>query len=134
SIPASRIVSVVPSAIGTGGTPLAMTTVLIAPQTGPRAVGVREFGSAAEVGQYFGLTSDEHQFAQRYFFGYEGAFKIPETLWITGEKENPQPAVLQSASVRSLTLEDIKVSGQLSITVNGEQHDVSVDLTSATSF
>src|SRR5690625_1033131 len=134
SIPADRIVSVVPSAIGTGGTPLAMTTLLIAPTTGPRIIGVREFGSDAEVGRFFGLTSDEYAFAQRYFLGYENATKIPDTLWIAGAKDDPQSAILQSASVRSLKLEDIQQNGDLTITIDGAAYTETIDLTGATSF
>lgn len=135
SIPADRVVSIVPSAIGTGGTPLAMTTLLITPETtAPRIIGVREFGSDSEVGNFFGLASDEYAFAQRYFLGYEGATKIPQTLWIAGAKDADQPAILQSASVRGLVIDDIKQQGDLVVTVNGTQETVAIDLTGATSF
>ena len=54
SIPASRIVLINPSAIGTGGNPLAMNTMLIV--DGPqRTIGVQQNGSAAEVGARYGL-------------------------------------------------------------------------------
>ena len=119
SIPADRIVSVVPSAIGTGGTALSMSTLLVSPQGTPRIVGVREFGSDTEVGQFFGLASEQYKFAQRYFLGYEGATKLPDRIWIAGAKDSAQGAILQSASMRGLTVEDIKQSGDLTITVNG---------------
>ncbi|MGX8249009.1 hypothetical protein ACWS7J_26770, partial [Escherichia coli] len=73
-----------------------MSTLLISPTTSPRIIGVREFGSAAEVGQVFGLLSDEYAFAERYFLGYEGATKIPDRLWLAGDKSAALPAVLQS--------------------------------------
>lgn len=134
SVPADRIVSVVPSAIGTGGTALSMSTLLISPTTSPRIIGVREFGSAAEVGQVFGLLSDEYAFAERYFLGYEGATKIPERLWMAGDKSAALPAVLQSASLRSATLDDIKQSGALDLVIDGTNYSLTVDLTAATSF
>lgn len=134
SIPADRIVSVVPSAIGTGGTPLAMSTMLVVPAGSPRVIGVREFGSAAEVGQFFGLSSDEKAFADRYFLGYEGATKVPTALLVVGAKESPQSAVLQSATMRGVELDAIKQAGDLVITVDGTAHTVSIDLTGATSF
>ena len=134
SIPADRIVSVIPSAIGTGGTPLAMTTMLVSPSVEPRIIGVKEFGSADEVTAFFGLSSSEHEFADRYFLGYENATKIPETLWIAGSKDAAQGAVLQSSTMRGLDLDDIKQSGDLEITVNGTAHTVAIDLTGATSF
>lgn len=134
SIPADRIVSVVPSAIGTGGTALSMSTMLVSPQGTPRIVGVREFGSDTEVGQFFGLASEQYKFAQRYFLGYEGATKLPDRIWIAGAKDSAQGAILQSASMRGLTVEDIKQSGDLIITVNGTAYTATVDLTGATSF
>lgn len=134
SIPASRIVSVVPSAIGTGGTALSMSTLLISPTTSPRIIGVREFGSAAEVGQVFGLLSDEYAFAERYFLGYEGATKIPERLWMAGDKSAALPAVLQSATLRSVTLDDIKQAGALDLVIDGTNYSLTIDLTAATSF
>lgn len=134
SIPANRIVSVVPSAIGTGGTALSMSTLLISPQGSPRIVGVREFGSDTEVGQFFGLASEQYKFAQRYFLGYEGATKLPDRIWIAGAKDSAQGAILQSASMRSLTVEDIKQSGDLIVTVGGTAYTATVDLTGATSF
>lgn len=134
SIPASRIVSVVPSAVSTGGTALSMSTLLIIPQGSPRVIGVREFGSDGEVGQFFGLVSDEYAFAQRYFAGYEGATKIPDRLWIAGAKETAQGAILQSASVKSLSVDDIKQSGDLTLVVGGVSHTLALDLSDVTSF
>ncbi len=134
SIPADRIVSIVPSAVGTGGTPLAMATLLIAASSSPRIIGVRQFGSADEVSRVFGPASDEYGFAERYFLGYEGATKIPEVLWMASSRDTAQPAILQSATMRSVSLESIKTSGDLTLIVNGTQTTVTVDLTAATSF
>lgn len=134
SIPADRIVSVVPSAVGTGGTPLSMSTLLIIPQGSPRIIGVREFGSVAEVASVFGLTSEEYAFANRYWLGFEGATKIPDRIWMAGAKDDVLPAILQSASVRSLSLDDIKQSGDLTIVVNGVSQTKTIDLTTVTSF
>lgn len=134
SIPASRIVTINPSAIGTGGQPLAMNTLLIT--EGPeRVVGVQQFGSAAEVGLYFGLTSPEYTFAQRYFLGYDGAFKVPGTLWMTQQSDVALPAILRSAPVRGMSLTQLQaISGDLTIEVNGAPETISVDFSGATSF
>lgn len=136
SIPASRIVSVVPSVIGTGGNPLAMNTVITieAILGKPRVIGVREFGSATEVGAFFGLNSDEYSFAQRYFRGYTGATKLPTSLHIVENREDGQPAVLQSASFRGVSIDDIKQTGTLTIVIDGVSVTSTVDLTLVTSF
>ena len=89
SIPASRIVTINPSAVGTGGQPLAMNTLLINTNPSERVIGVQQFGSPAEVGAYFGLASPEYNFAQRYFLGYRGATKVPGTLWVVQQASAP---------------------------------------------
>lgn len=134
SIPADRIVSIVPSAVGTGGTPLAMSTLLISGSGSPHIIGVRQFSSADEVNRFFGLASDEYAFAERYFLGYEGATKVPDTLWMAASRENAQPAVLQSATMRSVSLGSIKTSGDLTLIVDGTSTTTTIDLTAATSF
>lgn len=134
SIPASRIVTINPSAIGTGGNPLAMNTLLI--ESGNVFLsGVMQFGSAAEVGEYFGLTSPEYTFAQRYFLGYDGATRLPSTLWIVRNGESPRPAFVLGAPVRDMSLAQLQaISGTFDIVVDGATISTSVDLSTATSF
>lgn len=135
SIPASRIVRINPSAIGTGGRPLAMNTMLIDSDPTERIIGVQPFGSAAEVGTYFGLTSPEYKFAQRYFLGYDGAFKVPGMLHIVQKHDAATAALLRGGSVRAMSLDKLKtISGDLTITVNGTPKTISVDFSAATSF
>ena len=134
SIPMDRIVKILPSAIGTGGNPLALNTLLITETDAP-LVGARQFGSANEVGGYFGLTSDEYKFAQRYFLGYDGATRVPSALFITKKSTDALPAQVVGASVRGLTLDQLKaITGELSITVNGTKVDLNLDFGTVTSF
>jgi len=134
SIPASRIVTINPSAIGTGGNPLAMNTLLITGST-ERVIGVQQFGSAAEVGAFFGLTSPEYKFAGRYFLGYDGATRIPSALYVTESPAAALPAILRGGSVRSMTLEQLKtVTGDLIVTVDGSPITVPVNFSAVTSF
>lgn len=134
SIPASRIVTINPSAVGTGGNPLAMNTLLI--ESGNVFLpGVMQFGSAAEVGEYFGLTSPEYIFAQRYFLGYDGATRLPSALYVVRNGEVARPAFVLGAPVRDMTLTELKaISGDLEITIDGVALTAPVDLTAATSF
>lgn len=134
SIPASRIVTINPSAIGTGGNPLAMNTLLI--ESGNVFLpGVMQFGSAAEVGDYFGLTSPEHTFAQRYFLGYDGATRLPSTLWIVRNGEVARPAFVLGAPVRDMSLAQLQaISGTFDIVIDGAAISVSVDFSAAASF
>lgn len=135
SIPASRIVTINPSAVGTGGQPLAMNTLLINTHPTERIIGVQQFGSAAEVGTYFGLASPEYNFAQRYFLGYRGATKVPGTLWVVQQASAPVSAILRGAPVRGMSLAELQaISGDFTVTVNGTPTTISVDFSAVTSF
>lgn len=134
SIPANRIVSIIPSAVGTGGSPLGMNTMLIT-QGPERVLGVQQFGSAAEVGTYFGLTSEEYKFAQRYFLGYTGATKLPGTMYAVQGGDSALSAMLRGAPVRTMTLEQLKtITGTLTVTANGSPVTITVDFSAVTSF
>ena len=134
SIPASRIVTINPSAVGTGGNPLAMNTLLIT--SGPeRTIGVQNFGSAAEGGAFYGLTSPEYTFMQRYFLGYDGAFKVPGALNVVQDAAAALPAILRGGSVRTMTLTQLKaIVGDLIVTIDGSPITVPVNFSAVTSF
>lgn len=134
SIPASRIVTINPSALGTGGNPLAMNTLLV--DGGPqRTIGVQRFGSAAEVGAFYGLASPQYKFAQRYFLGYDGGFKLPDALYVVENPSAPMPAILRGASVRSMSMEELKaISGNLTVTVDGTPIVVPLNFSAVGSF
>lgn len=135
SIPASRIVTINPSAIGTGGNPLAMNTLLIVGGA-QRTIGVQQFGSAAEVGEFYGLTSAEYNFAQRYFLGYDGAFKLPGALFTVENPTAPLPAILRGGSVSGMTLAQLKaITGPFTVSVNGgAATTIQLDFSAVTSF
>ena len=134
SIPMDRIVKILPSAIGTGGNPLALNTLLIT-ENEDTIVGTPQFSSANEVRDYFGPTSDEYKFAQRYFLGYDGATRVPSTLFITKQSENLLSAQLVGGSVQHLTLSMLQsISGEFKITVSGQEIVLNLDFGSVTSF
>ncbi len=134
SIPASRIVTINPSAIGTGGNPLAMNTLLIVSGS-ERTLGVQKFGSAAEVGAFYGLTSPEYTFAGRYFLGYDGATRIPGAIYAVENPDAPLPAILRGASVRTMTLTQLKaITGDLIVTIDGAPITITPSFSAVTSF
>lgn len=136
SIPASRIVDVVPSAIGAGGNPLEMATLLInsaSPNT-PMTVGAMQFGSADEVRSFYGPASAEYQFAQRYFSGYNGATRTPGHIIILSHSDEATPAVLLGASMSGRPVSSIAIDGNIEISVNGVIQTAEIDLSSVTSF
>lgn len=134
SIPASRIVTINPSALGTGGNPLAMNTLLIVGGT-QRTIGVQQFGSLAEVGAFYGLSSPEYTFAGRYFLGYDGSFKLPSALYTVESSATALPAILRGGSVRSMTLAQLKaITGPFTVTVDGVPVTINPVFTAVTSF
>jgi hypothetical protein len=63
AIPASQIVSVVPSVIGGGGSALDLSGLILTNSTRPPINAVLSFPDAASVGVYFGPVSQEAQLA-----------------------------------------------------------------------
>lgn len=137
AIPASMLVNVTPRLINAGGTDLVMnglllTTNALIPLTS-RAI---PFPNADSVGEYFGMASDEYNFATRYFLGYDNSFKKPSNLiiaprvisavpgWLRGSKNTATLATLQSVT-----------DGAMNIDVDGTTVAIdSINLSSVTSF
>ena len=71
SIPASQIVSVNPSVLSSGGTPLALNAVFLSKHVNIPTGQALLFATAEAVGDYFGFTSDEYRAAAVYFKGFE---------------------------------------------------------------
>lgn len=134
SIPASVLVSILPSVVGTGGDQLSMNTALIV-EKGMRVVGVERFTNSDAMADYFGPTSDVFKFGERYFRGYDGATAIPQALNVATFLPAASSAIVRGASVASMTLDDLKaIAGDLVVTVNGEVKTNSIDLSLVTSF
>lgn len=132
SIPASNIVTINPSVIGTGGDALDLNTVVLSDSS---VYPVNQYASASDVGDAFGTSSDQYKFAQCYFDGYVGATMQPGALFIARYNSADAAAKLIGASVKSLSIEDLKtITGTLSVTIDGVAKSGSVDLSAATSF
>lgn len=132
SIPASKIVNVLASVLGTGGTALALNTVVV---TDTSIYPMGEYGSADDVADVWGYGSDEHNFALTYFAGYTGSTIKPSTLFFARFNKTDASAKLIGATRKSITLDELKaITGDLTITIDGVAKSGAVDLTSATSF
>ena len=78
-----------------------------------------EFASAAAVGAYFGLSSQEYAKASIYFQGYVGCTQLPAALLVTQFTQDNVAAWLQSGQINTLTLPALQaVSGSLTVTVD----------------
>ena len=132
SIPASEIVTVLPSVLGAGGTAMALNAVIISDDVKFVA---KEYSNADAVGNDYGTTSDKYKFAQIYFNGFTGSTVKPSALFISKYSAVASAAKLTGASLRSMSLDQLKaITGAISLTIDGVLETTTVDLSAATSF
>ncbi len=122
SIPASRIVTVNPSVLNSGGNSPILNGVFMTQNSLCPVGKVLSFNSADEVGKYFGQASDEYDLANRvYFNGYDNSLQKPGQLLIAPYVGTNRAAFLQSGFLVGLTIDQLKTySGNFSITVDGD--------------
>jgi hypothetical protein len=132
SIPASEIVTVLPSVLGAGGTAMALNATIISDDVKFVA---KEYSNADAVGNDYGTTSDKYKFAQIYFNGFTGSTVKPSALFISKYSAVDSAAKLTGASLRSMSLDQLKaITGAISVTIDGVLATGTVDLSAATSF
>lgn len=132
SIPASEIVTVLPSVLGAGGTAMALNAVIISDDVKFVA---KEYSNADAVGNDYGTTSDKYKFAQIYFNGFTGSTVKPSALFISKYSAVDSAAKLTGASLRSMSLDQLKaITGAISVTIDGVLKTGTIDLSAATSF
>lgn len=132
SIPASEIVTVLPSVLGAGGTAMALNAVIISDDVKFVA---KEYSNADAVGNDYGATSDKYKFAQIYFNGFTGSTVKPSALFISKYSAVDSAAKLTGASLHSMSLDQLKaITGAISVTIDGVLATGTVDLSAATSF
>lgn len=136
SIPASQIVSVNPSVLSSGGSPLALNAVFLSKNANIPTGEALLFATAESVGEHFGFSSDEYKAAQIYFKGFDGSNKKPGRLYFYALNSVAEAGYLLGASVKTTSLAELKkIKGSLNVTIDGaEKKAPSIDLKSATSF
>ena len=136
TIPASTIVSVVPSVVNAGGSALDLIELMLTTSTRIPIGSVLSFPTSASVGSYFGPISNEALSAAVYFAGFNGCTKLPGALLMAQYPLANVGAYLRGGSVASLTLAQLQaISGVLTVTIDGTPHTSSaINLSSATSF
>lgn len=136
SIPASQIVSVNPSVLSSGGSPLALNAVFLSKNANIPTGQALLFATAESVGEHFGFTSDEYKAAQIYFKGFDGSNKKPGRLYFYALNSVAEAGYLLGASVKTTSLAELKkIKGSLNVTIDGtEKKAPAVDLKDATSF
>lgn len=136
SISASQISQVIPGVLPAGGNNASLVTLLLSQNTST-PIGVPVFFTSAEaVGNQYGFTSPEYEFASVYFAGISNALALPGQLIVMQYPETAVAAWLQSGSLAGVTLAELQaMSGVLTVTCNGTEFaSASINLSAATSF
>jgi hypothetical protein len=136
AIPASAIVSVVPSVISAGGNALDLNGLMLTNSTRAPLGVVLSFSSQADVAAYFGGTSLEAALATVYFLGFDNSNQKPGAMLFTQYNTASVGAWLRGASLAGMTLAQLQaLSGTVSATIDGTLRTSSpVNLSAATSF
>jgi hypothetical protein len=136
AIPASQIVSVVPSVIGAGGAALDLNGLILTANPRVPIGTVQSFPSSPAVSAYFGATSQEAMLANIYFLGFDGSTVKPGALLFAQYPLAPVGAWLRGGNISSMTLAVLQaLSGSLQITIDGVVKTASsISLAGATSF
>jgi hypothetical protein len=137
TIPASQIVSVVPSVLSPGGVGLVMNGLVLTENTLMPTGTVLEFSSPTAVSNFFGPASAEYVYAQIYFAGFNGQTIQPSTILFAPYNAAARAGWLQSGSFANVTLTQLKAitPGTLTITFAGTPLvSSSINLSSVASF
>lgn len=136
SIPASQLVNVVPSVLGTGGNPLSLNGVFLTQDPSIPVGTVKAFASLADVQAWFGPSSQEATLAAIYFAGFSTANTLPGTLYFAQYETVAVAGYLRSGTFSGVALSVIQaLSGILDVTVDGEPVvSGAINLSGATSY
>jgi len=136
SIPASKLVRVIPSVLAAGGNPLSLNAVMLTDDTSIPIGVVQGFGTLEDVQNWFGPTSIEAALAGVYFSGYDNALTLPSTLYFAQYNAAAVSAYLRSGSFAGVTLAQLQaLSGNLVIVIDGKTvTSANINLAAATSF
>lgn len=135
-IPASDIVQINPSVISAGGSALALNAVVLTKDTAVPIGTVKQFANADDVGSFFGLSSQEYQWAAYYFQGRNNSTLRPAQLNFAQYPEAAVAAYLRGGSLSAMTLAELQaLTGTIIVTIDGVVNtSATINLASSTSF
>lgn len=136
SIPASALVSVQPSVISAGGSPLSLNAIFLTQDTSVPIGTVKAFPSLLAVQNWFGANSVEAGRAAKYFNSFIGADQIPGTLYFAQFNTSAVAGYLRGGSLAGVSLATLQaLSGTFTLSLDGVSTvTAAIDLSSATSF
>lgn len=137
TIPAKKLVDVVPGVLGVGGAALALSGLILTSDISVPIGAVQQFSDATSVSNFFGSASPEASIAAVYFAGFDGATANPGTLLFSQYPTAPVAAYLRGGSLSSMTLAQLQAitAGVMNVTVDGLlKTSSSINLATASSF
>jgi hypothetical protein len=135
TIPASTIVSVVPSVLAAGGTGLTGTGLMLTRNTRVPVGTVANFANQAAVSAFFGASDALTAEAGIYFAGFTGASIQPSSLLMAQFPATAVAAYLRGGNISGLSLPQLQaINGTLTAVFEGYSRSGNVNLAAATSF
>jgi len=136
TIPVSFIANVIPSVIQAGGAALVLNGLMLTTSQRLPTGTVQGYGSAANVGTYFGLSSNEYLKAQQYFNSYLLASQYPGQILVAQFTPTDVPGWVRGGSIAGLTVPQVAaLTGNISIAIGGGTYTATgLSLSSATSY
>lgn len=137
SIPASKLVNVLPGVLSAGGAAVALSGLILTNSTPVPIGSVYSFSTASDVSDFFGPSSDEAALAAVYFAGFTGSTQTPGNLLFSQYPTVSVAAYARSGSFAGVTLAQLQAitPGVLTFTVDGVvKTSSSINLAAATSF
>jgi hypothetical protein len=148
TIPASQFVQVIPGVLNAGGNSLVMQSIVLTqsfrvPMLAGGIPSVLSFASAANVGTYFGSTSNEAITAGGgtnqglgYFGGFNNCTTLPPSILFAQFPSNGVGAWLIGGNISGLTIPQLQtLSGSLTVVIDGYTYTAaSINFSGAVSF
>jgi Protein of unknown function (DUF3383). len=134
------IVNVYPRTLPPGAQGLEMHGLLLSRSPyiplSPEYGNMLQFPSAADVGEYFGTSSPEYEFANHYFPGFDTAERRPRLLLVAAYPDQPRPAWVRGDVITDpLSVFKSVQSGTFTASFSGTDVEITpINLSTITSY
>ncbi len=135
TIPASQIVSVIPSVLGAAGNQLEVIGLVVTQNTRVPIGTVQPFATPANISAYFGASSHETLMANQYFSGFINASGTPQSMLYAQMPATAVAAYIRGGNISVLSIPALQaINGALSIVVDGYARSGTINLSAASSY
>lgn len=136
TIPASKLVNVIPGVLSAGGNQLSLNAIFLTNHPSIPVGEVQAFSTLEDVQAWFGATAIESVLAGKYFAGFDNRTSVPSTLYFAQYNSTAVAAYLRSGSLAGVTLAQLQAhSGTVIVAIDGRTiTSANINLASAASF